>query len=221
MEQTASVTEKASTVSVDRSRSGERGFTLMEIVVILAVLAILIATLTPTVLKYINDSQLARAKNDVQMISAAMGSIIQDTGQYPGALADANFLCGPGSVSAAIANGNGWATTLVGAIGVSCTLTAHTATLGNSLASHLVVNDPSEDGAGTDYTASGNFRWKGPYVQSLNEDPWGNAYQINVSTLTGSNTAATWVISAGPNGVFDTATTATAVAGDDIGIRIK
>src|SRR5437870_12211282 len=100
MHPTHSVTHKAPGLLPHQLR-GVRGLTLMEIVVILAVLAILIATLTPTVLKYINDSQLARAKNDVQMIAAAMSSIIQDTGQYPGALEDASFICGPGVLATA------------------------------------------------------------------------------------------------------------------------
>jgi type II secretory pathway pseudopilin PulG len=220
MNPTESVTPKAPGL-LPRQLRGEHGFTLMEIVVILAVLAILIATLTPTVLKYINDSQLARAKNDVQMIAAAMSSIIQDTGQYPGALEDANFICGPGLL--ATAGATGWAANLVGAAATSCTLTGNTAPAGSSLAGHLVVNDPNESGTttATDYRGSGSFRWKGPYVQSLNEDPWGNAYQVNGSTLIGSSTAATWVISAGPDGTFQTSTTATTTSGDDIGIRIK
>ena len=199
------------------------GFTLIEIIVILAVLAILVATLTPVVLKYIADAQLTRAKNDVTAISTALTSLIQDSGQYPGSLADANFLCGPGTL--ATAGATGWAANLVGAAATSCTLTGNTAPAGSSLAGHLIVNDPNESGTttATDYRATGNNRWKGPYVQSLNEDPWGNAYQVNGSTLVGGNTSPTWVISAGPNGTFETSTTATNIAStsDDIGIRIK
>ena len=207
-----------------RSRPADcRGFTLIEIIVILAVLAILVATLSPVVLKYIADAQLTRAKNDVTAISTALTSLIQDTGQYPGSLADANFLCGPGAL--ATAGATGWAANLVGAAATSCTLTGNTAPAGSSVAGHLIVNDPNESGTTTsaDYRATGNSRWKGPYVQSLNEDPWGNAYQVNGSTLVGGNTAATWVISAGPNGTFETSTTATNIAStsDDIGIRIK
>jgi len=67
--------------------------------------------------------------------------------------------------------------------------------------------------------------WNGPYLrkQKVPNDPWGNAYQVNGSTLVGGNTSPTWVISAGPNGTFETSTTATNIAStsDDIGIRIK
>ena len=204
---------------------GSRGFTLMEIIVILAVLSILVATLTPVILKYVADAQLNRAKSDVVAIATALNSIIQDTGQYPGSLADNNFVCGPGGF--ATVGSTGWASAATGAVNTAaCALTGHTPSLGapNSLASHLIVNDPNNDGAATgDYKTSGNNRWKGPYVQSLNEDPWGNAYQVNVSTLKGSDTNPTWVISAGPDGIFQTSTTATTLASgsDDIGIRVK
>lgn len=202
-----------------------RGFTLIEIIVILAVLAILVATLTPVVLKYIADAQLTRAKNDVTQIATAFNGVIQDTGQYPGPLADADFLCGPGTL--ATAGATGWAANLVGAKATSCTLTGNTAPAGSSLAGHLIVNNPNEDvtiaGAG-DYKspASGN-RWRGPYVQSLNEDPWGNAYQVNALNFTSSSALPTWVMSAGPDGTFQTSITATTIASgsDDIGIRIK
>ena len=200
-----------------------RGFTLIEIIVILAVLAILVATLTPVVLKYIADAQLTRAKNDVTQIATAFNGVIQDTGQYPGPLADADFLCGPGTL--ATAGATGWAANLVGAKATSCTLTGNTAPAGSSLAGHLIVNDPNESGTttATDYKSAGNMRWKGPYVQSLNEDPWGNAYQVNALTFTSSSAAATWVMSAGPDGTFQTSITATNIAtgSDDIGIRIK
>jgi len=183
------------------------GFTLIEIIVILAVISILVAILTPTVLKYVSEAQENRAAEDVKVIATVLNDVIKDTGQYPGnKLAGRTFICGPGTQPS---TGTEW-----------CTSSNF-----RQLSNHLVVNDPDEDGtageATDDYRPSGKFRWKGPYIQSLNEDPWGNAYAINASTLVGGNTNPTWVISAGPDGVFQTATTATTVSGDDIGIRIK
>jgi hypothetical protein len=89
---------------------------------------------------------------------------------------------------------------------------------------HIVENDPSQDGttgSTGDYRTTGRRKFKGPYVQVLNEDPWGNAYQINADTLIGGDTSPTWIISAGPNGTFETVPTATAIAGDDMGVRLK
>jgi type II secretory pathway pseudopilin PulG len=186
-------------------RSG--GFTLIEIIVILAVISILVAILTPSVLKYIADAQLDRAKKDVQTISTMLNDLIRDTGQYPGNfLFTRTFICGPG--------------TQPGTGVVWCT-----GATSRQLSNHLTINDPNENGtpneAGIDYRSTGNFRWRGPYIANLVEDPWGNAYAINASTLVGGNTSPTWVISPGPDGVFQTNPTDSVLSADDVGIRIK
>lgn len=184
-----------------------QGFTLIEIIVILAVISILVAIMTPTVLKYIEEAQINRASEDVKIINATLNDIIKDTGQYPGAKASQAFICGPGTI--ATAGATGWAAD---------------STVCSGMSNHLIINNPDDTlpvDQATDYRSSGKFRYKGPYVQTLNEDPWGNAYEVNASTLVGGNDSATWVMSAGPDGTFQTATTATTVTGDDIGLRIK
>ena len=191
------------------SRFSPKGFTLIELIVILAVISILVAILTPTVLKYIEEAQLTRAQEDTRIIQTMVNDLIKDTGQYPGNMlfgAARLFICGPGTQPSA---GTVW-----------CSATGPNFRL---LSNHLIINDPDESGTTTtaDYRSSGKFRWKGPYIQGLNEDPWGNAYAINASTLVGGNTLPTWVISAGPDGSFNTATTATTLAGDDVGVRVK
>ena len=216
---------KLSRLLCEKRPADSRGFTLIEIVVILAVLAILVATLSPVVLKYIADAQLNRAKGDVTQISTAINSLIQDTGQYPGDKHGVNMICGPGTL--ATAGATGWATATSGAAaGAFCHQTGFTSTL-DSISNHLIVNDPNENaviGTGSgDYRTSGTQRWKGPYIQTLNEDPWGNAYEVHVANLKGGNTNPSWVLSAGPDGIFQTATTDNVIAAgsDDIGIRIK
>ncbi len=183
----------------------DKGFTLIEIIVILAVISILVAILTPPVLKYIEEAQLNKAGEDVKVINAALNDLIKDTGQFPGnkLASGKTFLCGSGTQL-----GGSWGD----------------ATTCGDLSKHLVVNNPNEDAttdSSGDYRATGKHKYKGPYVQGLGEDPWGNAYQANASTLTGGGTNPTWVISAGPDATFQTATSATELAGDDVGIRIK
>ncbi len=189
--------------TTSRSMLTSKGFTLVEIIVILAVISILVAILTPTVLKYIDEARGDRAAEDVKNINALINDLIKDTGQYPGAhlAAGHTFLCnGTGTVGQA-----GWGTT------ATC----------ENLENHLVTNSPGTAATTDDYPSTGKFRWKGPYITNLSEDPWGNAYQINASTLVGGNTSVTWVISAGPDGTFQTSVTATSLSGDDIGVRIK
>ena len=188
---------------LERIEPNSKGFTLVEIIVILAVISILVAILTPTVLKYIDEARGDRAGADVKNINAMINDLIKDTGQYPGAKLESGntFLCSStGTVGQA-----GWGTT------VTC----------ESLDNHLVVNSPGTTATSDDYPSSGKFRWKGPYITNLSEDPWGNGYQINASTLVGGNTSVTWVISAGPDGTFQTSTSATSLSGDDVGVRIK
>lgn len=186
--------------------SRSRGFTLIEIIVILAVISILVAILTPTVLKYIDEAREDRAKEDVKSISAMLNDLIKDTGQYPGNKLESGntFLCGPGNVG--LTGGQTWGTS------TTC----------EDLANHLVTNSPGTSATSDDYpSGSGKFRWKGPYITNLSEDPWGNAYQVNADDLKGGNTDPVWVISAGPDATFQTATTATTLSSDDIGVRIK
>lgn len=185
--------------------SRSKGFTLVEIIVILAVISILVAILTPTVLKYIDEARDNRAKEDVKSVSAMLNDLIKDTGQYPGNKLESGntFLCGPGNVGL---SGSTWGTS------TTC----------EDLANHLVTNSPGTTASSDDYpSGSGKFRWKGPYLTNLAEDPWGNAYQINASTLAGGNTSVTWVISAGPDATFQTSTSSTTLSGDDVGVRMK
>jgi len=186
-----------------------KAFTLVEIIVILAVVSILVAIVTPTVLKYISEAQESRAEEDVRNLSVVINDLIKDTGQYPGSKlpvvggVQTTYMCGPGTKL-----GGAWGD------GITCA----------DITMHIVENDPSQDGnvgSTGDYRTTGRRKYKGPYVQIINEDPWGNAYQINATTLIGGNTSPTWIISAGPNGTFDTAPTATAITGDDMGVRVK
>ena len=201
-------TKMTQTPSLKKSRLPQlrnHGFTLVEVIVILAVVSILVAIVTPTVLKYIAEAQQGKAEEDVRSLSLVLNDLIKDTGQYPGTklATGKTFLCGPGTESVAP-----W--------GSSTTCA--------NLNLHLITNDPSEDATPDstgDYRTTGRRKFKGPYLQSLTEDPWGNAYQINATTLIGGNTSPTWVISAGPDGIMDTSITDVALAGDDLGVRIK
>lgn len=50
-------------------------------------------------------------------------------------------------------------------------------------------------------------------------DAWGRCFLINAQDWPAGTPV--WLLSAGPNGVFETATTALALAGDDIGARLR
>ena len=60
-----------------------RGFTLIEIIVAVALVAILSAAIAPNVLNNIAQGRLTRAKSDVQSIAQAIQMFKNDVGAYP------------------------------------------------------------------------------------------------------------------------------------------
>lgn len=198
-----------------------KGFTLIEMVVVLAVVAILAAILTPTIARNIQDAKLTRATNEAQVIGAAMASFFKDVGRWP---TSDGAAAGLPNVLALIHGGAGDdpAATTGGAAWDKDTVAATTDTLEN----HLVANDPG--GAANDYTVWTNatkIGWNGPYIGEIKADPWGVYYACNIANAYDDpNALGAWVISFGLNRdaetVFATPVTDTTLAGDDVGVRI-
>jgi prepilin-type N-terminal cleavage/methylation domain-containing protein len=197
-----------------KSGRGNKGFTLIEVVVVVAVIAILAAILTPFITKYIEDSRAARARNEAQVVAAAVTNFYKDlsrwpnlgptgaavTGLYSGTIANPVTPAPPTGFNGI--TGAGWA-----------------ALVWDPLWNHLVTNG----GLRYPNAAALENRWQGSYATQLPRDPWGRPYVINVGTLslTGTPPPAVWVLSAGPDGIIQTAMTAASTAGDDVGYRIR
>ncbi len=60
-----------------------RGFTLIEIMIVVAILAILAATVVPTILDRPNDARVVKAKQDIRAIEAALDLYKLDNFDYP------------------------------------------------------------------------------------------------------------------------------------------
>ena len=220
-----------------RANRNQTGFTLLEIVVVLAVVGALSAMLSPVVFRYIDDANRSQAQNDTNVIAAAIQQMYRDTGRWAfysvgvGALThangtDAELLSSNASCNLADAGGLAACDDAEPVIiGAGWTVADQT----DSLTNQLVSNNLE----GTNYlTAGGNpNRWRGPYLDSIPAvDPWGRSYLVNIGNADpneeGQGQKWVVVISAGPDGNIDTAgdTAGNAnptVAGDDVISRVK
>ncbi len=206
-----------------------RGFTLIEMVVVLAVVAILAAILVPTIAKNINDAKITRASNECLVIAASMASFYKDLGRWP--VGDGTTPGGGVDAVTVLTTTNGMAaTTYGGPAGLWLAGTPSTFEL------HLVRNAPGANPYPVPSAAAQEYVWRGPYLSEVKPDPWGTRYYCNAQQLRNVAVNAAWVLSAGPNKVIQTNFTqglAAAVAPtlnnnsnaanppDDIGSRIQ
>jgi len=198
-----------------------RGFTLIEVVVVVAIIALLAGILTPLIFKYIDEANETRALGDCRNISTSLLLFHKDTGTWPycneglrayfdylyGNMGDMPLFAGDASAS--------WGDTA------------------SDMYYHLVTN--GMDGTPTYYrypASATGFRsgilahgWKGPYLPYVTDDPWAYKYVVSVGCFEyGTNSAPNyhvWCLSGGPNFTVDTPVWGTEPHYDDIGYRTK
>ncbi len=197
------------------------GFTLIEIVIVLAIIAVLAGILAPTLTRYVGDSRIRKAEVDVQHIGGAIAMMYGDTGHWP------IWVLG----TATTADDDAY-NILVSNDGTkpdeSASLTAITGPWPTAdtddLTPQLIDNIPS-------YPLTGRRAWRGPYIERVLADPWGSKYMVNVEFLLPGEVGGTspvFVLSAGPNKLVETDfdqdgpnITSAVVGSDDIIFRIK
>lgn len=202
----------------------DEGFTLIELVVVLAVIAILAAVLTPIISSYVDRAKVSAARNDVKNIAAAMTQFNIDTRLWPiYKTSDANgnvdpngsvwgVLRGPGD-QAGVAPvvdevgppANAWTALITGMETTSLNMVLNTNFLGLPI--------------------QGARAWRGAYME-LGADPWGASYYVTAAHLRPGSTFAAYVISAGSNQTIETfyaqpRSDTLQVGGDDIVQRIQ
>src|SRR5215210_356993 len=62
---------------------GRNGFTLIEILVVIAVIGILAALVAPNVFRHVGAAKDAAARSQIEMLGAALDAYRLDTGRYP------------------------------------------------------------------------------------------------------------------------------------------
>jgi prepilin-type N-terminal cleavage/methylation domain-containing protein len=195
-----------------------RGFTLVEVVVVLAVVLLVSSLAVPVVSGYLQDGRRAQAEADVRKLAAALTRFYKDNGCYPSRYRTNNDLLSVLVSGPAVPAGNPWAA------GHQFATWASGASSGDSLDHHLCVNAPQGEPANA-YPTTSIARWRGPYLPGPAPlDPWGRPYVVNVIASWSTSTTQykrLYVLSAGPNGVIDTnhlARTIDDIGGDDIGV---
>lgn len=203
-------------------RGNRGGFTLIEVIVVAAIIAILAGILVPMIFNQIDESKNSRAMGDCKSILTAItdfgskkntqGIAIGKNPVYSNPAAcstvGAGFLYSAPASYATVKDSNAtW-------------VAAYTAAAGNDdsfkavmtvAASHPCYNNKEDIAA----------------FSTEPQDPWGNSYIANSIDL-GTKGAPVWIISAGANGVIDTDTSSQVLnnnpkngagTGDDIGVR--
>jgi type II secretory pathway pseudopilin PulG len=172
---------------------------MMELVVVLAVIAILATLITPVITSYIDRAKITKAQSDVRNITAALVQFGNDTLKFPIRGPDNRdylFLASFGEDADAL-----WT-------GVSTNL-------------DLVMNQNTWN-----FPTSGTHGWNGPYLDRIGEDPWGKKYYVTIGNLSPNRPFAAFVLSAGPNQRIETSieqarSAKFEIGGDDIVHRIR
>ena len=170
-----------------------KGFTLIEIIVAVALVAILSAAIAPSVLNNIAQGRIARTQSDVQALGSAIMRFKSDTGLFPrcakGAWPDTS---GNRIDYLASLNGNFPAkTTNAKWFGTSTAFTDGVTTVGSveDFTNHLIngtsratTSDSLYDRA-TNPEDPNSFGFRSGLVSSDQSDPWGNKYICNVAEI--------------------------------------
>jgi prepilin-type N-terminal cleavage/methylation domain-containing protein len=220
MQHTGSINRE---IRKEQKMKQKEGFTLIEVIVAIAVVAVLAGVITPSVIKYMDDSKSARAKNDCLVIGSAIGNFYKDTGRMPNMNSS-----GTAGITLLVSQGD----TPSMASGIRTWNAATTAGTCDLLGNHLTTNTPKAQ-SNRIYPTTGELAWRGAYQTEFPADPWGNRYAVNIgNAINNTNSSlsyAVWVLSAGPNGTVETEFNpnapatgrSLATAGDDIAYRIK
>lgn len=157
-----------------RRRFSEHGFTLIELVIVIAVISILAALLVPTILGQVERGRISSAKSNVQEMTKALGRMREDTHFHDD--------------DAAVATSRCYALKYLAAAKSLASPTSTEPACGDAELPPCSAQGPNE---------MGEPCWGGPYLHQLPapQDPWGSDWVVSYEPSTRSLT----VMSPGPD----------------------
>lgn len=210
-----------------------KGFTLIEIIFVLAIVAVLAGILVPLAISSLGDSSKQKTRSDQDAIAAALTSFRKDVNRWPdnnSTTATLNF-----AVEYLLVADNattGISSTILtsecpteAAASFFATTACTASTASHNAFNHLGINNPNGNVTEGD-ASTGDYdpkKWKGPYAAKFGPDGFGQAHVIYMKGIDKSNTSVAtvgtrgWIISAGFDGILQTKATDTTLSADDIG----
>ncbi len=187
-----------------RKWNSERGMSLVEATIILMVLGLLTAVLSPSIGDYVNDARDVKVKEDVEAIGISIMRAVRDSRSPflqilyaggPAGLVEANradLIVGEGAIPALgtgiidfpntnLASPVGWDDAVGGTVDL--------------MADHLITNVPAYPvPTQASFSVGGpqfGTGWRGAYISTIGPDPWGNRYAANTAFLGVATDSAT------------------------------
>jgi len=197
----------------------EKGFTLLEMILVLTIISLLMGILLPVALGKIEEAKKLNARIQAERIYQAILDFYDDLGFFP------MYVDGQKAPGAAAGTYN-ILRSEKGAVPASLDPKWLITEKADLIENHLITNQPGyKERTG----APPSHGWNGPYLTDfLSPDRWGNKYYVNVEFLNEKGNPSerhrVWILSAGPNEVIDTTywqlQTTGHLGGDDIGLAI-
>jgi|GEM_PF-2066231 len=155
-----------------RHRFSHTGFTILELLVVIAVISILASVVLAATAKSREKAKIARAKQDLMALNAAINLLQNDTGRWPNG-------CRAGVQS-------NFETAIDGGID---------SVYAGILAKPTATVNPTTS---CFWTQAQVDAWKGPYA-TAGIDPWNTPYFFDPDYCPGNNTWFPTILSKGPN----------------------
>jgi prepilin-type N-terminal cleavage/methylation domain-containing protein len=157
------------------SHRSNSGFTLFEVIIAVALVAIMAIAIAPPLIKNLNEGKVARAQSDAQVIGNAVQAFYKDVGDWPLQYdADAAYDTARLVGNASLGGGN------VGLPrGADATSDAWRTRGAAAVLDNLLIFNRGGAGNTPLYPVSANPHarpgWNGPYLDRVPLDPWGKS----------------------------------------------